>query len=64
MVKINGELLSEDGKTVEEFLISAEYNKERIVVELNEEILSKEKYADTVLSDGDVVEIVAFMGGG
>jgi sulfur carrier protein len=36
----------------------------RIVVELNEEILPKEQYATTYLKEGDCMEIVMFMGGG
>ena len=38
--------------------------RQRIAVELNEEILPKANYAATVLKDGDVVEIVNFVGGG
>ena len=35
-----------------------------IVVELNEEILPKTEYDSTAIADGDVVEILSFMGGG
>ena len=35
-----------------------------VVVELNEEIIKRENYDTTVLKDGDVVEILHFMGGG
>jgi len=35
-----------------------------IVVEYNLEIIPKERYAQTILKDGDEVEIVSFMGGG
>ena len=34
------------------------------VVELNETIVPKARYAETTLRDGDQVEIVCFMGGG
>ena len=40
------------------------YNPLAIAVELNEEILPKAEYAETVLKDGDVLEIVNFVGGG
>ena len=36
----------------------------QIAVEINEEILPKTEYVSTVLKDGDVMEIVSFMGGG
>ena len=35
-----------------------------IVVEINEEIVDKTKYNETTIQDGDVVEIISFMGGG
>ncbi|MBI5326970.1 MAG: sulfur carrier protein ThiS [Deltaproteobacteria bacterium] len=35
-----------------------------IAVELNLEIVSKSKFAETVLNDGDKVEIVRMVGGG
>lgn len=64
MVKINGVETNADGKTVTEYLAEAEYDSRRIVVELNEAILSKDCYEKTLLKDGDTVEIVTFMGGG
>ena len=36
----------------------------RIAVERNEKIEAKESYADIQLDDGDVIEVVSFMGGG
>ena len=35
-----------------------------IAVELNEEIVSKAYYDSTTLKDGDVLEVVSFVGGG
>ena len=34
------------------------------VVECNEEIIHKEDYENYMLKDGDIIEIVQFMGGG
>lgn len=64
MVKINGEQISADGRTVEEYLSEAGYDKKRVAVELNGDILPKCAYADTVLKDGDSAEVVSFVGGG
>jgi thiamine biosynthesis protein ThiS len=36
----------------------------RVAVEFNREILSKSRYVETRLSDGDTVEVVQFVGGG
>lgn len=64
MVKINGEKTDADGKTVEEYLSGTTYNAARIALELNGQILPKSRYAQTVLKDGDLLEIVNFVGGG
>lgn len=64
MVKINGELLHMAGKTIEEYLETTNYDRERIAIERNGEIISKAQYGQTVLQEGDHVEIVSFVGGG
>ena len=40
------------------------YQKNRIAVECNGEILPKVEYEQKILQDGDVLEIVSFVGGG
>ncbi len=64
MLTINGQSVDAAGKTVAEYLAEAGYSTVRIAVERNEEIVPKAKYAETVLADGDVVEVVNFVGGG
>ena len=64
MVKINGELMDMSGKTVAEAVESLGISSDRIAVELNLEIVPKAKYSETLLSDGDTVEVVRFVGGG
>ena len=64
MVKINGEMLDKDGKSVSEILSEMNINAKQVAVELNEEIVPKAQYGETVLKDGDVVEVVRFVGGG
>ena len=64
MVKINGKDVDASGITLSEYLERESYNPKTIAVELNEYIVSKDSYIDTVLKDGDIVEIVNFVGGG
>lgn len=64
MVKINGETFDIAGKTLAEYLASAQYDPKRIAVERNGEIVPKAKYGETVLEEDDVIEIVNFVGGG
>lgn len=64
MVKVNGEHLDIAGKTVEEFILSANYDPKRIAVERNGEIVPKAQYGETILAENDIVEVVSFVGGG
>ena len=64
MVKINSEELDAAGRTLAECLASAGYDPKRIAVERNGEIVPRAQYAETVLQNGDCVEIVRFVGGG
>ncbi len=64
MVKINGVEWNVTGKTVAEYLATTSYDARRIAVERNGDIVPKALYAETVLQDGDCVEVVSFVGGG
>lgn len=37
---------------------------DRVAVELNRDIVPRDRWADTVLNDGDRLEVVHFVGGG
>ncbi|WP_448861369.1 sulfur carrier protein ThiS [Dorea sp.] len=50
--------------SVEEYLEQNRYQVKRIAVELNGDILPKYSYSDTMLKDGDRLEVVTFVGGG
>lgn len=64
MVKVNGKMLDIAGKTISEYLATTNYDLKRIAVERNGEIVFKSQYVQTVLADGDIVEVVSFVGGG
>lgn len=64
MVKINGKEQDVNGKTLAEYLATTNYDPKRIAVERNGWIVPKAKYAETVLQDGDSIEVVSFVGGG
>lgn len=64
MVVVNGTELDVAGKTLSEFLATTTYDLKRIAVERNGEIVFKSQYDETVLEDGDRLEIVSFVGGG
>lgn len=64
MVKINGRELNIAGKSLADYLTTANYDSKRIAVERNENIIPKSQYAETMLMDGDSIEVVSFVGGG
>lgn len=64
MVKVNGKLLELDNITLEQYLSHSNYDIKKIAAELNGMLILKSEYADTILKDGDTLEIVSFVGGG
>ena len=64
MVHINGKDIDVAGQSLMDFLNANDYEMGTFVVECNEEIIHKEDYKTYILRDGDVIEVVQFMGGG
>lgn len=64
MVKINGESKDVAGMTLTVYLTTTQYDPKRIAIERNGDIVPKAQYSQTVLEDGDSIEIVSFVGGG
>ncbi|MDG4658171.1 sulfur carrier protein ThiS [Ectobacillus antri] len=66
LLKINGQnvMIPEHIRTVEQLLEHLNIAHKLLVVERNKSILSKNSYLETVLFDGDQIEIVTFVGGG
>lgn len=65
-LQVNGEKLNyEDPVTVTELLIERKVKMPDMVsVELNGQIILRSTFEETMLSDGDRVEFMYFMGGG
>lgn len=63
-ITTNGEAVSIDPLTVQQYLVSLGIDPRRVAVELNLEILPKAQYESTRLKEGDSLEIVHFVGGG
>lgn len=64
-IQVNGKKMSlEESISLEELVKKMDYDKRRIAAEVNLEIIDKEHYNNVMLKEGDIVEIVSFMGGG
>lgn len=64
VVRINGTELDLAGRTLADYLAEAGFNLTRVAVERNGEIVPKRLYGETILTDGDALEVVGFVGGG
>ena len=64
MVKLNGQPLDLAGRCLLDCLEEAGFDPARVAVERNGEILPKRLFAETLLEDGDSLEVVSFVGGG
>ena len=64
MVRINGKELDAAGMTVSQYLDGTDYDRRRIAIERNGQILPKAQYDETILEDGDSIEVVSLVGGG
>ncbi len=64
MIKINGKAEALAGLNIAEIVEKSGYNKARVAVELNGNIVPKAKYAETVVKENDTLEVVSFVGGG
>ena len=65
MITVNGkqiQLISE--MSVADYLEENNYQINRIAVEMKEEILPKYTYSETMLKEGDRLQVVTFVGGG
>jgi thiamine biosynthesis protein ThiS len=64
-ITLNGEPIDLSGPlTVTELLTSLDIDARRVAVEHNLVVIKRTAYDQTLLSDGDSVEIVNFVGGG
>ena len=68
-ITLNGErrvfeTASNGALSVNGMLVQLELDYRKVAVERNEEIVPRSLYGETMLADGDAIEIVHFIGGG
>lgn len=65
LVTLNGEQKEvTDGATIHQLVEELDLSERRIAVEVNREIVARDDFARRPLREGDVIEIVHFIGGG
>jgi thiamine biosynthesis protein ThiS len=64
-VTLNGESRElTDGITVADLVAQLELTRRRIAIEINRDLVPRDAFDERMLEDGDVIEIVHFIGGG
>ena len=65
-VTINGQIhdLDDDAKTIAHVVDHLGLRDRRVAVELNQSIIKRATYAEQQITNGDIIEIVHFVGGG
>ena len=64
-IQLNGDLYEiNNGTNLNELLNKLKIQKNKVAIEVNGEIVEKNKYPNLILNKGDKVEIVQFIGGG
>jgi len=64
-IVVNGKNLTcSDGLTVYGLLVELRLTPDAILVERNTQILQRSAYATTMVSEGDSLELIHFVGGG
>ena len=64
-IQLNGDPYEiNNGTNLNELLDTLKIKKNKVAIEVNGEIVEKNKYPNLILNKGDKVEIVKFIGGG
>ena len=64
-ITLNGKAhILENGVTIAALMVSFNLDPRKFAIEHNLCIIPEHEYADTYLAEGDVIEVVQFIGGG
>jgi thiamine biosynthesis protein ThiS len=65
LVQINGESREvQERCTLSDLVNDLSLAPARLAIELNQQVVRRDKWAQTILAEGDRIEIVHFVGGG
>ncbi len=65
MIRVNGQAHDyQQGESLAALLQRQGFNLQRIAVEYNRTIIRQAEWETTIVADGDVIEVVTFVGGG
>ncbi|MCI5144719.1 MAG: sulfur carrier protein ThiS [Candidatus Electrothrix sp. AR3] len=63
-ITLNGQKTDTASQTLHEMIEEKGFNPDTVIAELNFELIKQENRQQVVLSEGDTVELLSFVGGG
>lgn len=63
-IQLNGKDAQVAAPTIAALVAELKLNPRQVAIEKNREIVPRSTYENTPLSEGDAIEVVAFVGGG
>ena len=63
-INLNGKQVETKSRTLEMLIPEHGFNPEALIVELNSELIKKEHWSETIIREGDTLELLNFVGGG
>ena len=63
-ISLNGNVIETQTATLATLLVEKEYNPDALVAEVNLEVIRQEFWKSFKIKDGDVIELLNFVGGG
>jgi len=63
-IRLNGKTTSTQAATIAALVEELRLNPRQVAMERNREIVPRSTYGEAALCEGDVIEVVAFVGGG
>ncbi len=63
-ISLNGNQVEVRSRTLEGLISERGLHPDALIVELNFELIKKENWADTIIREGDSLELLNFVGGG
>lgn len=63
-IVVNGDQRRTEPATVDAFLVAHGFNPQRVAVERNGELLTRNHWSNIRLENGDRLEVISFVGGG
>ncbi|HEB68931.1 MAG TPA: sulfur carrier protein ThiS [Desulfobulbus sp.] len=63
-IHLNGKPVEVQSRTLELLIPERGLHPDALIVELNSKLIKKENWAETILREGDTLELLNFVGGG